>query len=45
MLFFESSPRGYQEIATELGLATGSIGFIRGRCLARLKKQLQKKGF
>jgi RNA polymerase sigma factor (sigma-70 family) len=45
MLFFENPPRPYNLIATELGLATGSIGFIRGRCLARLKKQLEKKGF
>ena len=45
MLFFENPPRAYNLIATELGLATGSIGFIRGRCLARLKKQLEKKGF
>ena len=45
MLFFEIPPRPYQEIARQLGLATGSIGFIRGRCLSRLKKQLQKMGF
>ena len=25
--------------------ATGSIGFIRGRCLQRLKKILEEKGF
>jgi RNA polymerase sigma factor (sigma-70 family) len=45
MLFFENPPCPYEAIATELGLATGSIGFIRGRCLARLRKQLEKKGF
>jgi RNA polymerase sigma factor (sigma-70 family) len=45
MLFFETPPRPYQEIAKELGIATGSIGFIRGRCLNRLKKQLEKMGF
>jgi len=45
MLFFENPPRAYQAVAKELGLATGSIGFIRGRCLARLRKQLEKKGF
>ena len=44
MLFFETPPRPYANIASELGLATGSIGFIRGRCLARLKKQLEKMG-
>ena len=45
MLFFETPSRPYDEVAKELGLATGSIGFIRGRCLAQLKKQLEKKGF
>ena len=45
MLFFETPSRHYDEVAKELGLATGSIGFIRGRCLAQLKKQLEKKGF
>ncbi len=45
MLFYETPPRPYDEIAGELGLATGSVGFIRGRCLARLRKQLEKKRF
>jgi RNA polymerase sigma factor (sigma-70 family) len=45
MLFFESPVRPYAEIASELGLATGSIGFIRGRCLARLRKHLEMEGF
>jgi RNA polymerase sigma factor (sigma-70 family) len=45
MLFFEMPPRPYQEVAKELGIATGSIGFIRGRCLTRMKKQLEKMGF
>ena len=45
MLFFESPARSYAEIARELGLATGSIGFIRGRCLARLRERLEMKGF
>ncbi|MGA8153836.1 MAG: sigma-70 family RNA polymerase sigma factor [Terriglobales bacterium] len=45
MLFFETPPRPYQEIAKELGIATGSIGFVRGRCLERLKKGLEKMGF
>jgi len=45
MLFFENPPRPYQEIARELDLATGSLGFIRGRCLEKLKKQLEKMGF
>jgi RNA polymerase sigma factor (sigma-70 family) len=45
MLFFETPARPYDDVAKELGVATGSIGFIRGRCLAQLKKQLEKKGF
>jgi RNA polymerase sigma factor (sigma-70 family) len=45
MLFFETPPRPYEIIAKELGIATGSIGFIRGRCLSRLRKQLEKMGF
>lgn len=45
MLFFEVPARPYQEIARELDLATGSIGFIRSRCLDKLRKQLEKMGF
>jgi RNA polymerase sigma factor (sigma-70 family) len=45
LLFFEITPRPYEDIAKELGMATGSIGAIRGRCLADLKKRLEKKGF
>jgi RNA polymerase sigma factor (sigma-70 family) len=45
MLFFESPARPYQEVAKELGIATGSIGFIRGRCLRMLRQRLQKEGF
>ena len=45
MLFFEMPARPYEEVAEELGLATGSIGFIRGRCLERLRKILEEKGF
>jgi len=45
LLFFEIPPRPYETVAKELGMATGSIGAIRGRCLADLKKHLQKRGF
>jgi RNA polymerase sigma factor (sigma-70 family) len=45
MLFFETPPRPYEEIAQELDIATGSIGFIRGRCLGKLKQQLENMGF
>ena len=45
LLFFEHPPLSYKEVAKRLRLATGSIGFIRGRCLQRMKEILQKKGF
>jgi RNA polymerase sigma factor (sigma-70 family) len=45
MLFFENPPRSYQQIAEQLGIATGSIGFIRGRCLDKLRQRLEKLGF
>jgi RNA polymerase sigma factor (sigma-70 family) len=45
MLFFQQPPVSYAEVAQRLRLATGSIGFIRGRCLKRLKQILEDKGF
>ena len=45
MLFFEHPPMPYHDVARRLNLATGSIGFIRGRCLKRLKKLLEEQGF
>ena len=45
MLFFEDPPRPYEEVAKELQLATGSVGFIRGRCLKKLRQLLEEKGF
>jgi RNA polymerase sigma factor (sigma-70 family) len=44
-LFYETPSRPYREIARELNLAYGSIGFIRGRCLGRLRSELHKNGF
>src|SRR5580765_2109741 len=45
LLFYEQPPVPYTEVAQKLGLATGSIGFIRGRCLTRLQKILGELGF
>jgi RNA polymerase sigma factor (sigma-70 family) len=45
MLFFEDSARPYAKIAASLGIATGSIGFIRRRCLERLRRSLEDAGF
>jgi RNA polymerase sigma factor (sigma-70 family) len=44
-LFYETPARPYREIARDLNLACGSIGFIRGRCLGRLRTELRKNGF
>jgi RNA polymerase sigma factor (sigma-70 family) len=44
-LFYHQPPLSYQEVAARLGLATGSIGFIRGRCLKRLQRTLEKWDF
>jgi RNA polymerase sigma factor (sigma-70 family) len=45
LLFYEQPPRPYAEIAAQLHLAVGSIGFIRGRCLAKLRRALVEAGF
>lgn len=45
LLFYEEPSRPYQQIAASLGIATGSIGFIRQRCLERLRKRLLDAGF
>jgi RNA polymerase sigma factor (sigma-70 family) len=45
LLFYQQPPVPYRDVAERLGLATGSIGFIRGRCLARLQRTLEKSGF
>lgn len=45
LLFYETPALPYAEVAQRLGLATGSIGFIRGRCLKRLEQLLQESGY
>jgi len=45
MLFYEDPPLPYAEVARRLGLAEGSIGFIRGKCLEKLRTRLLLKGF
>ena len=45
MLFFENPNRTYPEVAASLGIATGSIGFVRRRCLDRLRKYLEENRF
>ena len=45
LLFFEIPARPYTEVAVELGLALGSIGFTRQKCIERLRRQLEQLGF
>ncbi len=45
LLFFETPSRPYAEVASELGLALGSIGFTRQKCIERLRRQLDALGF
>lgn len=45
MLFFEVPARPYQQVSKELDLAEGSIGFIRRRCLNKLRQRLEQFGF
>ncbi len=44
LLFFTFPPKPYKEVAESLGLAVGSIGFIRRRCLIRLERALARHG-
>ena len=45
MLFFQEPPTPYADMARQLGLALGSIGFIRGKCLEKLRARLEKAGY
>jgi len=45
MLFYEDPPIPYAEAARNLGLATGSIGATRGRCLDKLRQALDRRQF
>jgi RNA polymerase sigma factor (sigma-70 family) len=44
LLFFDVPPRRYSEVALALGVATGSIGLLRLRCLGRLRRALEAAG-
>lgn len=44
LLFYSDPPLPYGEVAQRLGLAEGSIGFIRGRCLQKLRRNLEDRG-
>jgi RNA polymerase sigma factor (sigma-70 family) len=45
MLFFEIPPRPYEDVAKELKLAQGSIGFTRRNCLDKLRERLETLGY
>jgi RNA polymerase sigma factor (sigma-70 family) len=45
LLFYQRPALPYAEVARQFGLAEGSIGFIRGRCLERLRGSLEREGF
>jgi RNA polymerase sigma factor (sigma-70 family) len=40
---FESPPRPYRELALASGLAIGSLGATRARCLERLRRRLRRE--
>jgi len=40
LLFYADEPLSYGEIAERIGMAEGSIGPVRGRCLERLRRLL-----
>ena len=43
-LFYETEESDYQELARDLGIAMGSVGPTRNRCLVKLKKMLESEG-
>ena len=45
LLFYRADPAPYSEIAAIVGIAEGSIGPIRARCLEHLRRDLQARGF
>lgn len=44
-MFFAPENKSYDDIAGEIGIAVNSIGPIRRRCLERLKKIMEEKGY
>lgn len=45
LLFYQSDPLPYNDVARELGIAEGSIGPTRARCLQKVQKVLEQSGF
>jgi RNA polymerase sigma factor (sigma-70 family) len=44
LLFYTDPPMPYHTVARRLGLATGSIGLTRSRCLKKLERILESRG-
>ena len=42
-LFGEDPPRPYEEVARQLGVSRGSVSFLRGRCLQRLRRAMPRR--
>jgi RNA polymerase sigma factor (sigma-70 family) len=45
LLFYQSNPPPYTEIAVTIGATAGSIGPTRARCLQKLRRLLDESGF
>lgn len=45
LLYYQDAPPSYTDVATELGIPSGSIGPTRARCLQKLRGQLKQAGF
>ncbi len=45
LLFYRPEPAPYGEVAAALGIAEGSVGPIRARCLERLRRHLAAGGY
>jgi RNA polymerase sigma factor (sigma-70 family) len=41
MLFYEAPQKPYDEVARVLGVSRGSVSFLRGRCLHRLRQAMK----
>ena len=44
MLFWETPPPSYDEVAARMGMPLGSLGPTRGRCLEKLRRTLAELG-
>jgi RNA polymerase sigma factor (sigma-70 family) len=44
LLFYENPPRSYKDVADRLGIALGSVGVARSRCLVSLEQALRRRG-